>query len=274
MSLYGLDLSHYQATDVVDQAQDFVILKATEGFTDDTGPGYVDPDCDNKYQRAKSQGKLLGVYGYAIMLDAVQEATFFVNNIQGYLGEALLVLDNETHTDVNFALTWLNTVYNLTQVRPLIYMSASTCKAVDWSPVFNAGYALWEAGYPSEFNVANPGIPAPDGSDMPYSSGAWPIATIWQYTSSAGTLDRDIAYMDTAAWHKFAIGDRATSAPEPVPDPIPAPEPTPDPTPVPTPTPDPVPAPVPSPTPVPSKPKNWLQTFIAFILSIFGKKKG
>lgn len=215
MALYGLDLSHYQATDTVDQAQDFVILKATEGFTDASGPGYIDPDCDNKYQRAKSQGKLLGVYGYAIMLDAVQEATFFVQNIQGYIGEALLVFDNETHTNVGFALTWLDTVYGMTQVRPLIYMSASTARAVDWSPVLNAGYALYVAGYPSQFNVPNPGVPAPDGSDMPYATGAWPYATIWQYTSSAGTLDRDIAYMTREAWNKFAIGDRNVPVPEP-----------------------------------------------------------
>jgi lysozyme len=218
MALYGPDLSHYQPTSAVDGDYDFVILKATEGFNDGSGPGYVDPDCNNKYQRAKSQGKLLGVYGYAIMLDAVKEATFFVDNIQGYLGEALLALDNETHTDVNFALTWLNTVYSLTQVKPMIYMSASTAKAVDWSPVVNAGYALWEAGYPSQFNIANPGMPRPDGADMPYSSGAWPFATIWQYSSSAGTLDRDIAYMTADAWHKFAQGDRATvTTPEPTP---------------------------------------------------------
>jgi hypothetical protein len=215
MALYGADLSHYQSTDTVDQAKDYVILKATEGFDDASGPGYVDPDCDNKYQRAKSQGKLLGVYGYAIMLDAVKEATFFVNNIQGYLGEALLALDNETHTDVAFAKLWLDTVYSLTQVRPMIYMSASTAKAADWSSV-SADYALWVAGYDAEFNVPNPGMPAADGSDMPYATGSWPFATIWQYSSSAGTLDRDIAYMDATAWHKFAMGDRQ-AAPPPTP---------------------------------------------------------
>lgn len=212
MALYGLDLYHGQPTDAVDQARDFVILKATEGTN------FVDPDCDNKYQRAKSQGKLLGVYGYGDFTDATAEATYYVNNIQNYLGEALLAFDNETHTDVPWVLTWLNTVYGLTQVRPLVYMSASTAKAVDWSPVVNAGYALYEAGYPSQFNVLNPGMPRPDGADMPYSSGAWPFATIWQYSSSAGTLDRDIAYMTAEAWHKFAQGDRAAVAiPEPTP---------------------------------------------------------
>lgn len=216
MALYGYDLSHYQPTDAVDGAEDFVILKATEGTS------FVDPDCDNKYQRAKSQSKLPGVYGYGDFTDAVAEATYFVDNIQNYLGEALLAFDNETHTDVQWALTWLNTVYSLTQVRPLIYMSASTAKAVDWSPIVDAGYALWEGGYPSQFNVVNPGMPRPDGADMPYSSGAWPFATIWQYSSSDGALDRDIAYMTKEGWQKFAQGDRTPSVlqPAPTPDPV------------------------------------------------------
>lgn len=219
MALYGGDGSHYQPTEAVDEFSDFVILKATEGTI------FVDRDCDNKYQRAKSQGKLLGVYGFADMTDPVAEANYFVDNIQGYIGEALLALDNETHTDVGFALAWLNQVYDRTRVRPLIYMSASTLKAADWAPVFEAGYALWEAGYPPHFDVPNPGTPKPDGSDMPYSSSPWPFATIWQYTSSAGTLDRDIAYMDAEAWHKFARGDMDVT--EPVPEPTPEPEPTP-----------------------------------------------
>lgn len=229
---------------MVDTAQDFVILKATEGTK------FVDPDCDNKYQRAKSKGKLVGVYAFADMTDPVAEANYFVNNIQGYLGEALLALDMETHADPAWALTFLQTVYNLTRVRPLVYMSASTTTAADWSQVAS-DYALWCAGYPASFNVVNPPRPAEDGSDMPYKTGAWPFATIWQYSSSAGTLDRDIAYMSQDAWAKFAQGDRnaqPTQNPQPTPDPQTT---TPDPT-------DPAPAspPVqPTPAPLPETPQ-------------------
>lgn len=207
MALYGLDESHYQATIL---PQDFVILKATEGTT------YVDPTCDTKYQAAKAAGKLLGVYHFADFGDAVAEANYFVANIQGYLGEALLALDVETSTNVAWAKTFLDTVYSLTQVRAMIYMSASTSKAVDWSSV-SADYALWVAGYDAEFNVANPGVPADDGSDMPYATGSWPFATIWQYSSSLGTLDRDIGYMSAEAWNKFAQGDSNDTTPQPAP---------------------------------------------------------
>ena len=57
--LRGLDISKWQSVGTGDQAQDFVIIKATEGR------GYVDSSCDAHYQRAKSQGKLLGVYHFA-----------------------------------------------------------------------------------------------------------------------------------------------------------------------------------------------------------------
>lgn len=240
MALYGIDESKWQGT--LD-GQGFAIIKATEGTT------YVDPTCDAKYQQNKADGKLLGVYHYAGMGDPVDEANFFVDNVQGYIGEAILVLDFETHTDVNWASVWLNHVHGRTGVWPLIYMSASTVNAVDWSAV-SAHDGLWEAGYPTLFNVPNPPTPSQDGSDMPYASGSWPFAVIWQYTSSAGTLDRDIAYMDAAAWHKYAAGDNLP-APSPTPAPVPSPTPEPAPDPQPVPIPQPVPAPEPNPAPVP-----------------------
>lgn len=202
MALYGIDISKWQNTNAVDQAQDFVIIKATEGT------GYVDPTCDTKYQYAKSKGKLLGVYHFARpdLSGAVAEAEFFVNNTEGYWKpkEAILVLDWETGNkqDVSWALTWLRRVYEMTGVRPLIYMSASVIRSADWSPVVNEDFGLWVAGYPSKYNVSNP--PVPGESEMPYDISPWPFSAIWQYTSSAGTLDRDIAHMSAEAWSKYA----------------------------------------------------------------------
>lgn len=242
MSLEGEDLSHWQSTGSVDGAPDFVILKATGG---DAGL-YVDSDCDNKYQRAKGEGKLLGVYHFAGLGDPTAEADFFVDNCLGYIGEAILVLDFETHTDVNWALTWLNHVHDRTGVKPLIYMSASTIKAANWQPVVDADYGLWVAGYPAQYNVAHPA--QTDGSDLPYDISPWPFAAIWQYSSSAGTLDEDVAIMSRDAWARYA------AKPAPAPAPQPAPEPTPAPV-YPAPTPEPTPTPVePAPTPTPSVP--------------------
>ena len=204
MALYGVDISKWQSVGTGDQAQDFVICKATEGV------GYVDSTCDRHYQRAKSQGKLLGVYHFARpdlnkgADGARREAEFFVNNCKGYIGQAILVLDWEqpgTTWQTDWAKTWLDHVYALTGVRPLIYMSASVVSANNWSAISNT-YGLWIAGYPSKYNVKNPPVPAP--SNMPYKIGTWRFWAIWQYSSSAGTLDRNIANMPRESWLKYA----------------------------------------------------------------------
>lgn len=254
MSLHGVDISEFQQ--VGTQGQDFTIIRATYGT------GYVDSNCDGHYQLAKEQGKLRGVYHYAYPQynGAVDEANWFVDNIKGYIGDCILVLDWEegNKADVNWAKTFLDQVYNRTGVRALIYMSASVTGLADWSPV-SQNYALWVAGYPNNFNVPNPPTPADDGSDMTYSTGAFPYATMWQYSSSAGTLDRDIAYMTHEAWGKFAIPVHTQPSPTPAPEPAPAPAPPapippePTPPPVPTPAPEPVPVP-PTPEPVPPTP--------------------
>lgn len=210
MALYGYDVSVYQKVGTGDSAKDFLICKATEGT------GYVDSSCDKHYQRAKKNGKLLGVYHFARpdlnqgTAGAKAEAAYFVKNIKGYIGEAILVLDWEqpgTTGQVSWAKAWLDEVYRLTTVRPLIYMSASVVNANNWSSI-SSNYGLWIAGYPNAYNVPNP--PQPTPSNMPYKIGAWQFWAIWQYSSSAGTLDRDIANMDKAAWGKYAAVAKTT----------------------------------------------------------------
>jgi len=200
--LQGIDISKWQNTSAVDLARDFVIIKATEGV------GYVDPTCDTKYQYAKQKGKLLGVYDFARpdLGGAIAEADFFVDNTTGYwqAKECMLVLDWEAGNlaDVNWALTWLRRVRDRTGVKPLIYMSASTLGRANWQPVVNEDFGLWIAGYPNRYNVSNPPVPAE--GEMPYDTSPWGFAALWQYTSSAGTLDRDVAYMSREAWGKYA----------------------------------------------------------------------
>ena len=194
MSLLGTDQSKWQADAVTEG--DFIILKATEGA------GYVDPTCDTKYQLNKQAGKLLGVYHFARpdLNDALSEARFFVENIRGYLNEALLALDWEqpgTQNNVAWAKTWLDEVYRLTGVKPLIYMSASVVNAYDWSVVADADYGLWIAGYPdlrSSWDLPN----------FCYSTGAWKFYALWQFTNSHGSLDRDVFNGDAKAWRLYA----------------------------------------------------------------------
>lgn len=211
MALYGYDISKWQSVGTGDSAKDFLIIKATEGT------GYVDPSCDKHYQRAKSKGKLLGVYHFARpdlnknTAGAKAEAAYFVNNCKGYIKQAILVLDWEqpgTTGQVSWAKAWLDEVYRLTGVRPLIYMSASVVNGNNWSSI-SGNYGLWIAGYPNAYNVKNP--PTPTAGAMPYKIGSWKFWAIWQYSSGAGTLDYDIANMDANGWKAYA-GVKTTTA--------------------------------------------------------------
>ena len=210
MALYGVDLSMWQGVGTGD-GWDFVICKATEGGA------YVDPTCDAHYQRAKNNGQRRGVYHFARPdlnpNGAIEEADFFVDNCQGYIKDGILVLDWECAVwNVNWAKQWLDRVYARTGVRPLIYMSASVVNGYNWSSVANANYGLWIAGYPNEYNVPNPPRPAEDY--MPYGIGAWAFVAMWQYSSSAGSLDRDIFYGDKNAWNAYAGRTTTTSKPK------------------------------------------------------------
>lgn len=220
--LKGIDISQWQNIGVSDQAADFVIVKATEGV------GFTDPKCEGHYQKAKAAGKLLGVYHFArpdLGNSAEAEADWFVSQIQGYIGEAILVLDWEVQQwRTDWAKAFLDRVKDKTGVKPLIYMSASQVTAYDWSAVAKADYGLWIAGYPAKYNVPNP--PEPADGEMPFNTGAWDgIWAIWQYTSSAGTLDRDVANMTREAWAAYAAKNGETPKPTPAPQPAPAPQP-------------------------------------------------
>lgn len=292
MALNGYDISSYQG-DINNAVvpNDFVIIKATEGV------GYTDANCDANYQQAKAAGKLLGVYHFARPdgNDPISEANWFVSQVQGYIGEAVLILDLEVNpTTPEWAKAWLDRVYELTHVRPWLYMNQARFNTGDWSAVW-PNYAAWVAMYGQDNPQNGYGT-----SMAPVSvNGNWVIAA-WQYTSKGilpgwgGDLDLNVAYLDRDAWHRYAAGDR--NAPTPAPQPTPVPEPTPapvvEPTPVPVATPEPIPqpevvaptpTPEPSPTPTPdTEPatvptpqpapivvqKSWLAALINFILKL------
>ena len=231
--MIGCDISNWQGVGAGD-GYDFVIIKATEGY------GYVDPKCDQHYQRAKANGQLRGVYHFArpdLGNSARTEADWFVDNIQGYIKDAILVLDWEMSTwNVGWAKEWLDRVYQRTGVKPMIYMSASVVSSYNWSEVVWGDYGLWVAGYPAQYDVPNPPTPKPE--DIPYHIDWWPFWAIWQYTSCAGSFDKDVSPLDATAWAKYA-GYYQEPKPEPTPEPEPEPTPTPEPDPVPEPTPQP-----------------------------------
>lgn len=223
--LRGVDLSKWQPVGSVNLDDvDFVIIKATEGV------GYTDPLCDQHYQEAKKKGKLLGVYAFARpgYNSAIAEADWFVSQIQGYIGEALLVLDWEVEATWNIAWAkqWLDRVYEKTGVKPLVYASGSVIKGNDWSSVVKGDYGLWIAYWPNKYQYGWDWPTSPN--EMTYSIGAWPFWAIWQFASRNGQLDCDVANMTREGWQKYAA---KSGQPAPAPAPAPAPKPAPAPAP-------------------------------------------
>lgn len=218
MALNGIDIASYQAgIDLSVVPCDFVIIKATQGT------GYVNPDCDRAYQQAKANGKLLGVYHYATGDNVKAEADYFLNNIKGYIGEAILCLDWENNTNgynplfgtggpaKTWIKQWCDYIYEQTGVKPLIYGSASMYSELSG----NGDYGLWIAQY-ADMN--------PTGyQDTPWNEGAYDCA-IRQYSSCGtlsgygGRLDLDKFYGDATAWHKYAnpSGETKPVTPTPV----------------------------------------------------------
>lgn len=223
MVLRGIDISSHQTgIDCSIISCDFVICKATQGTY------YVNPDCDRAYQQAKASGKLLGVYHYATGDNVKAEADFFLNNIQGYIHDAILCLDwentpggyNPLYKTGAPAKTWIKQwcdyIYEKTGVRPLVYGSASAYSEISG----NGDYGVWVAQYPNY---------DPTGwQETPWNEGAYDCA-IRQYTSQGyingygGNLDLNKAYMTREAWMKYANPSGEAVAPTPTPTPEPQP---------------------------------------------------
>lgn len=205
-NMNGIDVSNWQRGIDVTQMHDveFVIAKATEGTS------YVNPDCDRVYQDAKNSGKKTGVYHFARKGDAIAQAKYFVDHISGYIGHSVLVLDYESSAvdqGVGWAKDWLDAVYNMTGVKPVIYMSNSVIHRYDWRSV-SEHYSLWNAGYYSGYNTIYGFV---DNPPLRGSLGAFYDNTVmYQYTSSgrlrgwSENLDLDIFYGDSADWDKLA----------------------------------------------------------------------
>ena len=215
MTMNGIDVSNWQAgLNISDVACDFVIAKATEGLN------FVDKYCDKFIQQAIKLGKPFGFYHFARPTnDAVREAEYFYNNCRGYFGKGIPILDWESGntSNVAWAKRWLDRVYQLSGVKPVIYMSESVVNANNWSSVAAADYGLWVAKYRDNqpdynYSMANAG-------KRP-SVKWWKFYCMWQWTSSGrlngynGNLDCNVFYGDVSTWNKYA-GKSGTASPAP-----------------------------------------------------------
>lgn len=211
MVMRGIDISKWQSgIDLSAVNADFVIVKATEGI------GYVDKSCDGFFQKALSLGKKLGFYHFARPTnDPVREADFFYNNCRGYFGKGIPILDWESGntSNVMWAKRWLDRVYQLSGVKPVIYMSESVVNANNWSAVAAEDYGLWVAKYRDNnpdynYNMANAG-------SRPKVKW-WKFYCMWQWTSTGRldgyghNLDCNVFYGDAATWDKY-VGKSASA---------------------------------------------------------------
>lgn len=219
MGKNGADVASYQSK--LDPAAmtttDFIVVKFTQGID------YINPYADRQYSQSKAAGKLLGAYHYAEGGDAKAEAQYFVRSLGNRVGECILALDWEgtqnpkfgTGQDVAWCLAWLNEVYRLTSVRPLIYMSKSVCRKYNWSPVAGQ-YPLWCAQYGSNAATDYQSNPWTDSNGF----GAWKSDTIRQYSSKgritgySANIDIDKAYLTEEQWRAMAKGTKATTQPK------------------------------------------------------------
>ena len=218
MVMRGIDISKWQSgIDLSAVNADFVIVKATEGI------GYVDKSCDGFFQKALSLGKKLGFYHFARPTnDPVREADFFYNNCRGYFGKGIPILDWESGntSNVMWAKRWLDRVYQLSGVKPVIYMSESVVNANNWSAVAAEDYGLWVAKYRDNnpdynYSMASAGI-------RPKVKW-WKFYCMWQWTSSGrlngynGNLDCDVFYGDQSTWDAYVGKSTSVTKPQPKP---------------------------------------------------------
>jgi len=208
----GIDVSGWQPANITGLVSyDFAIIKATEGTH------FVSPSCDQQYQIAKSKGKGVGVYHFASGFDPVAEADHFINSVQGYLGEAVLVLDWEANA-IPRGAAWVRSfcarVIERTKTPPIIYGSASPLNQYGIPKVaadLNCG--LWVAAYPNN---------EPTGY---YNAPMLLGGVIRQYTSHGrlpgygGDLDLNYSILSLDQWKKYAnakvTGGGSVPAPTP-----------------------------------------------------------
>lgn len=224
MSLNFIDISSWQAgldlaAVFAQNPLDGVIVKATEKIN------YVNPHCDPWVQWCIKNKKPWGFYHFLAGSDPVAEAKFFVKNTINYFHDGLPCADYEGNIvqigGSSYLKTFLDTVYEETGVKPMVYCSLSTIQAAvnGFRSIAAAGYPLWLAQWAGNYTNFVPN-PWQNGSYEPFKK-----ITMHQYTDRgklngfSGNLDLDIFYGTVDDWNTLTGKDE--TQPSPAPDPAP-----------------------------------------------------
>ena len=197
--LKGIDISMHNGN-AVNLEYDFVIMKASEGV------GYKDPLLDSHYNRlsgrtdGKPCDKLYGFYHYArpdLKGNTPEaEAEWFVSLVGHHKGHCLYCLDWEGKSlayDADYAKRWLDRVYQLTGVKPLIYLQGSEAVKSKYKAIANDDYGLW---------VAHWGVNDPNFAN-------WRFWAMWQYQGSP--LDKNYFNGTADRFKKYCKSDLVTA---------------------------------------------------------------
>ena len=206
MTMNGIDVSHWQSTlNLASINCDFVIIKVTEGMT------VIDPMADTFFKQASKLGKKIGFYHFAHPENnsAAKEAKFFYKQAKQMFGHGIPILDWESigRANIKWAKEWLDEIYRLTGVKPLIYMSESVVNNHNWKEVAEADYGLWVAKYRDTAIHYN--YDMTDAGKKPVVK-HWSVIAMWQWTAQgkltgySGTLDCDVFYGNPETWDKYA----------------------------------------------------------------------
>lgn len=215
----GVDVSNWQCDiDTYALDADFVVAGATwgiGGFNNMCLTNGLNQAANYQLGRAVDSGKSVGVYHYAMGRDVIAEADFFIDNVRGYVGNAVLVLDWESQDNPQFGNgmwieMWVRHVHDRTQVWPIVYVQASALGQLTSFVREHCG--VWVAQYAS--------MAATGYQEVPWLYGAYGEA-MRQYTSIgyvsgyAGRLDLNYFRGERWQWDAYARGDSANmSAPE------------------------------------------------------------
>lgn len=223
----GVDISNWQCgINVAALDADFVVVGTTwgaGGISNTCLRNGVNTDANRMIAGARMSGKSVGVYHYARGMDAREEADFFVDNVVGYIGNAVLALDweaqdNRAWGDSSWVDRFVSRVYERTKVWPVVYVQASALSQV--SAYVRQRCGVWVAEYAS--------MAATGWQSQPWRYG-WYGEAMRQYTSNgriagySGPLDLNYFRGERWQWEAYATGDRGKTA---VPAPVPAPAPS------------------------------------------------
>lgn len=216
----GVDVSNWQCDiDTYALDADFVVAGATwgvGGFGNACLVNGVNQAANYQLGRASDSGKSIGVYHYAMGNSAAAEADFFVDNVAGYIGRAVLVLDWESADNPRFGNgawidAWVRRVYDRTRVWPMIYIQASALGQL--SAYVREHCGIWVAQYASNAVTG--------WQSRPWNYGVYGEA-MRQYTSNGyisgytGRLDLNYFRGEKWQWDAYATGERDGGADRPV----------------------------------------------------------